>query len=302
MRIWPDTLPRGMGESSTLSPVDQSVRTAMEAGPPRVRRTTRARLDLIEMRWRLSHAEMALFRAWFADAYWSDFRDSGALANAGFSGSGGTIGTAGLAGPDGSASLRFTENTGLSVHGIDRAVPEALAGTSYVVTATLRPVSRAFARIDLRTRGGVTRLGASIDLLTGQIAADAGVIVSTKPRGLGWHRLAVQVPVGAGASVPEVRILAGTGLATQTYTGDGSSGFDICEVNGRPATGLDLFGHTDLLGNLEGAGHGAEWFQMPVATGGGFAMREVRFASAPRAQGLSGLHFDVSATLEVAGA
>jgi len=48
-----------------LHPVDMSARTEMEAGPARVRRRSFAQVDMLPVRWSMSDAQMAQFRAWF---------------------------------------------------------------------------------------------------------------------------------------------------------------------------------------------------------------------------------------------
>jgi hypothetical protein len=48
-----------------LSPVDQTIRTDMEAGPARVRRRTHARNDFLNVSILFTAAEMAAFRTWF---------------------------------------------------------------------------------------------------------------------------------------------------------------------------------------------------------------------------------------------
>lgn len=68
MATWPATLPRPTVSGYQLAPVDQTVRTDMEAGLARQRRRTAARNDQISVLWLFDDAEMAAFRAWFDDA------------------------------------------------------------------------------------------------------------------------------------------------------------------------------------------------------------------------------------------
>lgn len=68
MALFPATLPPPEVDGYVLDPLDQTIRTDMEVGAPRVRRRTLARLDRVQVRWILSDAEMSAFRAWFQDA------------------------------------------------------------------------------------------------------------------------------------------------------------------------------------------------------------------------------------------
>ena len=49
MATWPATLPSPVKASYAINMQDQTVRTDMEAGNPRVRRRTAARIDLINL-------------------------------------------------------------------------------------------------------------------------------------------------------------------------------------------------------------------------------------------------------------
>jgi hypothetical protein len=66
MAIWPTTLPSPESDYS-LDPVDQTLRTDMESGAPRTRRRTTARNDKVKVVWRMTDAQLAIFRAWFED-------------------------------------------------------------------------------------------------------------------------------------------------------------------------------------------------------------------------------------------
>lgn len=62
-----DVLPRPMVTGYELSPEPATIRTEFEIGSPRVRRRTAAPNMQIALAWRLSDAEFAAFRTWFAD-------------------------------------------------------------------------------------------------------------------------------------------------------------------------------------------------------------------------------------------
>jgi len=67
MANWPTTLPAPR-PNYALAPVDQTVRTDMESGAARARRRTSARSDKATVHWRMTDAQLAIFRAWFDDA------------------------------------------------------------------------------------------------------------------------------------------------------------------------------------------------------------------------------------------
>jgi hypothetical protein len=64
---WPATLPAPLVSGYGIQPNDQTIRTDMESGSPRVRRRTAARLDEYALSVSLSDAQMAIFRAWWDD-------------------------------------------------------------------------------------------------------------------------------------------------------------------------------------------------------------------------------------------
>jgi len=68
MATWPDTLPNPTASGYQINPGDQTVRTDMEVGSPRVRRRTTARNDRVAASWVLTEAQLDTFRDWFDDA------------------------------------------------------------------------------------------------------------------------------------------------------------------------------------------------------------------------------------------
>lgn len=62
---WPVGLPNPTVSGYGLNPVDQTIRTDMEVGSARVRRRSLARLDMIDVAWKFTDAQMAIFRDWF---------------------------------------------------------------------------------------------------------------------------------------------------------------------------------------------------------------------------------------------
>ena len=67
MAAWPTTLPAPLVAGYGIQPNDQTVRTDMESGSPRVRRRTAARLDEYPLSVSMSDEQMAIFRAWWDD-------------------------------------------------------------------------------------------------------------------------------------------------------------------------------------------------------------------------------------------
>lgn len=63
MATWPlpNIKPSGI---FTLTPIDQTVRTEMDVGTPRVRRRTTARNDTFTTSWVMQDAEVEAFRSW----------------------------------------------------------------------------------------------------------------------------------------------------------------------------------------------------------------------------------------------
>jgi hypothetical protein len=68
MATWPTTLPSPLASGYAITPMDQTVSTDMEVGAERVRRRTVARNDEVDVSWRFTDAQMAIFRAWFDHA------------------------------------------------------------------------------------------------------------------------------------------------------------------------------------------------------------------------------------------
>jgi hypothetical protein len=65
MATWPASLPQTALSNYGINPVDQTARTDMEVGAARVRRRTADRIDMINVEWSFTDAQMATFRSWF---------------------------------------------------------------------------------------------------------------------------------------------------------------------------------------------------------------------------------------------
>jgi hypothetical protein len=68
MSTWPTSLPIPLASGYQINPGDQTLRTEMEVGTPRVRRRTTARNDRVAVSWLLTEAQFDAFRDWFDDA------------------------------------------------------------------------------------------------------------------------------------------------------------------------------------------------------------------------------------------
>lgn len=62
---WPMLLPAPTLDGYGLEPAEQTIRTDMEAGAPRVRRRSAADDDSVDVAWKFTDAQMKIFRDWF---------------------------------------------------------------------------------------------------------------------------------------------------------------------------------------------------------------------------------------------
>jgi DNA segregation ATPase FtsK/SpoIIIE-like protein len=65
MATWPATLPNPTTNGYQVAPAKQAMRTEMEAGAARTRRTSKAKNDKVTLTWQFTDAQMAIFRTWF---------------------------------------------------------------------------------------------------------------------------------------------------------------------------------------------------------------------------------------------
>lgn len=66
MATWPEGIPdTPLLSGYSFKPLDQTVRTAMDTGAPRVRRRTTGRLDTVNVRFQFTDSEFNIFRNWF---------------------------------------------------------------------------------------------------------------------------------------------------------------------------------------------------------------------------------------------
>ena len=298
MRIWQDTLPLASRLGMTLSPIDQSLRTDMEVGDPKVRRTTFARRDVADVTWRAKDAEMAAFRAWFGDDAYSLTGASDDLST-GWTLSDMTMTDAADVGPDGQLCDRLTPSTATAAHGCSRSLGLLAGGGSVVVRATLKASGWGYARILFVDSDGVNRY-ASVSLLAGTVGTTSGLTsYSIKSRGNGWWRVELVAPVGSGAAACTVRIQSLSSAFAVSHAGDGINGVAVCEQQARVYTGYDLHLPTDASGNATGAAGGSAWFAMAMPLGGGLTVKQCQFIGTYAAEPLTGLNWQISAKLRV---
>lgn len=299
---WPDTLPQASAPGFGLSPVEQSIRTNMEAGAQRVRRRTLQRLDRMTVEWRFTETEFTAFRAWAESAAYSlvggsDNLSVWTLTNA-------TLFAAEAISPDAIAVDRLKETAINSAHRVNNTLTGAALDNSVVVcSATVKGFGgRTKARLAMLDRAS-TVLSVDIDLTAGVLSSPSGLVSwSARDRGNGWWRVTISANTGVGVATPIMRVimLDGTGLAN--YLGDITKGLDVCEVQARISTGYDLFVPTETDGKALGSDGGSAWFYLPVASGGGLTTAEARFTGPYKVSTMSGLRRTVTAEVEVRSA
>lgn len=297
---WPDTLPQASAPGFGLSPVEQSIRTNMEAGAQRVRRRTLQRLDRMTVEWRFTETEFTAFRAWAESAAYSLVGGSDEL-NWTISSLTRSIGVA--LSPDGIVVDRILETVTNSQHRASKTIlAAAVDNEKLVFSATIKAAGRTRAR--LFERDGLSVLkSVDVNLTTGVLSNATGVDSSAiLDRGNGWWRVTLIAGTSAGATAPEVRIDLLNDSSGNFYAGDITKGLDVCEVQARLSTGYDLFVPTETDGKALGSDGGSAWFYLPVASGGGLTTAEARFTGPYKVSTMSGLRRAVTAEVEVRSA
>lgn len=298
MRIWPDTLPPASWPGLSLSPTDQSIRTDMEVGDPKVRRLTYAKRDTCDVMWRMTDKEFAAFRAWFGDDAYSLTGASDDLAA--FSNLASSYVTDIDVGPDGQACDRIVENTSTSIHGISKSLSMVPANSIVTARASVKGFGRSQVRMNLISFAGLNQY-MTADLTTGTIIQSFALFTTTiKQRPNGWWRIEASANLGSGASMAYFRLytMSADG-SVSNYAGDGVSGFGVCEQQARIQTGADLHLPTDATGNATGAAGGSAWFSMPMPLGNGLTTKQCQFIGTYSARPLPGTNWQVSARLRV---
>lgn len=300
MRKWPDTLPTPSMPGFGLSPVDPVLRSDMEGGMKRARRTTFARQDLVDMSWRFTDAEMAAFRAWWNDEAWSIAGDSESLAAWSLVAATRDIG--GAISPDGVIVDRLMETAANSSHHAELTLPDAIADGTVLCRATLKSVGRQYSRLTFFDRAGVGCY-TNIDLTNGAFGDQVGLTSRTlESRGDDWWRVTITAPVSTGGSTPAMRIKVLSADLLGSHDGNAAMGLCVAEIGARMVTGYDLHLRTDAAGKALGAAGGAGWTLVRIAVGGGFGDVEARFNGPFKAQAGAGLNWDVTAQMEVRNA
>ena len=277
VRRWPDTLPGPSAPGYGLTPIDPTVRTAMEVGPQRTRRRTLARMDRVKVQWRFSAQEYAVFRKWYEGMSVSLLGASDDLAI--WSLTQNVTRSSGLAiSPDLLAVDRVLETTATGVHRIEKAQSAfAVDNANLLFRATVKPFGRSLGRIWIHRRDTFEAY-TEFDLAAGTLGGQADLLTrSIEDRGNGWWRITITANLAAGAITPMVRIALRDDSGAMTYAGDAAKGLDVCEVQARFVTGYDLFVPSDANGKGLGADGGAAWFYTLVPTEEGLIMAEAKF-------------------------
>lgn len=296
-RIWPDVLPVASFPDYGLEPADQSIRTEMEVGARRLRRISHATSDVVSVGWKFTDAEMSAFRAWFADASWSLTGASDDVSD--WTQDGVTVTPDIVTGPDAALPDKVVEDGSTGRHAIERAATGALDGEEVQITVTGKPAERDSLRVGLVGRDEVWRW-VNVDFSSGVVGdSESLTSIAIEDRDNGWFRAIVQLGAGSGASDPLVRLALLDDTDAVWYTGAGSGGLKVCEINTRVVTGYDLYLRTDADGNAHGAAGGSAWFKVNLAFGGGYREVEARFLQMYKAKPFPGLGWHVTAMLEV---
>ena len=165
------------------------MRSDMEVGAPRVRKTTTANIDRLNIAWRFTDVQMSAFRAWFDDLPWSlgGGSDGLGLSTANLT----TISAGPVAGPEGQASARMLETAVAGVH-MSRRTLSLPDNTDVRLTATVRAAGRGFVRVQVFRKDNV---GAHIivNLSTGEGSNGSASLqrFTVEDRGDGWWAITV---------------------------------------------------------------------------------------------------------------
>lgn len=300
MRIWPDMLPGPILPGYSFTPYDQVRRTEME-GAVRARPTSNARRDLVEVPWLFTDTQFVLFRQWWGDEAISLLGDSDNLT--GWTVAAASIVADAAVGPDLILADRLVDTAANAGHSAEKAYPGVIADNATLMArATIRAAGRGFARVQIISKAGLSQF-ATLDLASRALPFTSGVsLAEVTDRGGGWWRVTVRASAGTGGAAPLLRINAMATSGTLAYSGDGGSGIDFCEVQGRVSDGYDGFAHTDATGRALGAGRGAAWVRLPLAFGGGLQVVEARPTAMFRARPRKGLYWGVSCGFEMRNA
>ena len=124
-------------------------------------------------------------------------------------------------GPDGSTSAdRLVEAAGVGNHFLQRNI--SLSAGSHTLSVWGKPSGSRTLHIQVENPAG-TYKSAAINLTTGQVVTNSGVVVFVAPAANGFLRCAITFTAAAGAA--SVYLLAADLAGNQITTGDGSSGF-----------------------------------------------------------------------------
>lgn len=288
MRTFPDVLPVPSWPDYGITPIDQIDRTDFETGEPRSRRRSLAERFEADLSWRLTDKEAGLFWPWYFDRAWSLSGDSDSLA--GFTANNATLTQDVTTGPDGQLADRITEDTSASViHAATLTLASVPLNSTMALRASIRAGTRSVARVAFQNWAG-TLCRAELDLATGAWTGGANYLTrAVYDRGGGWWRIEMTASAGSGVTTPFFRINLMQAAGVTSYTGDGTSSFDVCEQQARVVSGgIDGHLRTGPDGRVLGADAGNAWFTMALPMGGGMAQREVKLGAASGMKPLNG--------------
>lgn len=274
MSSWPSILPRPLLGGYSLNPADQTLRTDMESGAARVRRRSRARLDLVDVAWKFTDAQMAVFREWFDN---SNTAEASGTAQAGGSIHSGTA-------QAGAAST------------ITLAAAASATNDYYKhATLTLTGGTGSGQVREITAYAGATKV-ATVD------AAWVTVPDATSTYDITPGTSGIVLAAGASATAEyykrcTLHLVGGAGLG-QTRTITAYNGYiKLAIVDSAWATPPDATSIYEISGGADG---GAAWFTTSLTTGdGGIVGNTARFNGPWKSALLPGLNHHVTARIEV---
>lgn len=274
MSSWPSILPRPLAAGYGISPADQALRTDMEAGAARVRRRSRARLDMIDVSWKFTDAQMAVFREWFDNS--NTVEASGTAQN-------------------GSAIHSGTAQAGAASSITLAAGASAVTDYYKLATVTITGGTGSGQTRAISAYNGTTKVATVSSAWTTPPDATSNYTISAGTAG-------IVLAAGASATVDyykncTIHITGGTGSG-QTRTISAYNGnLKLATVDEAWTTQPDATSVYEISGGADG---GAAWFTVDLTTGdGGIVSNEARFKDPWKSSLLPGLNHQVTAKLEV---
>lgn len=273
MSSWPSILPSPLVAGYALNPADQTLRTDMESGAARVRRRSRARLDMLDVSWKFTDAQMAIFREWFDNS--------------------GTAEAAGTA-QDGSALHSGTAQAGAASSITLAAAASATTDYYKLATVTITGGTGSGQARTITAYNGTTKVATVSSAWTTPPDATSTYTISAGTAG-------IVLAADASATVDyykncTIHLTGGTGSG-QTRTVNAYNGnIKLATVDTVWSAQPDATSVYEISGGADG---GAAWFTANLTTGdGGIVSNDARFNGAWKSSLLPGLNHQVTAKLE----